>query len=201
MPRPLGNLSVGEDLWNPFVHMTMALIDAFLPTVLCVMFLPPRFLPLTVVPLALGFFFFPAILLTVATSGTPVNLRPDRLAGVVRAAGADYIASFLLFLVALPTFAFVLGGVYIIPVELRQKYEWLYHLNHPAVTYPTILLNVMLMHFACWHLGVIYRRHYGAFPWVLQRHISARKRTEAQEAAKVRALNRQRQRQRARIHP
>jgi hypothetical protein len=193
LPRPLGSMSFGEDLWRPFTFMALACMDAFLPAILCLMFVPPQFAAVTILPLGLGLFFFPAILLTVATSGSAANLRPDRLAGVIRAAGADYLLSFVLFLVALPLFVFALCGVWILPREVLGQFPWVFHLNHPFVTYPLIFLNIILMHFACWHLGVVYRRHHTAFPWVLQHHISTRRRSEAQQAARVRALNRRRQ--------
>jgi hypothetical protein len=193
LPRLLGSVSIGDDLWRPFVHMALAFMDAFLPAILCLMLVPPQFLAVTILPLGLGLFFFPAILLTTSTSGSTANLRPDRLAGVVRAAGGDYLFSFFCFLIALPTFVFALAGVYILPPHVLGAIPWIWKLNHPFVVYPVILFNVILMHFACWHLGVVYRRHHTAFPWVLQQHVSARRRLEAQQAAKVRALNRRRQ--------
>lgn len=193
LPRLLGSMSIGDDLWRPFVHMALAVMDAFLPAIVCAMILPAQFAAAIILPLGLGLFFFPAILLTTSTSGSPANLRPDRLAGVVRAAGGDYLFSFLLFLFALPTFVFALAGVYILPPHLLGAIPWIWKLNHPLVVYPVILFNVILMHFACWHLGVIYRRHHNAFPWVLQHHVSARRRSEAQQAARIRALNRKRQ--------
>jgi hypothetical protein len=57
------------------------------------------------------------------------------------------------------------------------------------------MFNIIVMHFAMWHLGVLYRRYHTAFPWVLQHHISTRQRLEAQQAARVRALARKRQQQ------
>ena len=195
LPRPLGNLNIAEDIWHPFVQMSMAVIDAFLPTILCLMFVPPPFRAVTILPLGLGLFFFPAILLTTATSGSHANLRPDRLAGVIRAAGGDYLVSFLTMLIAFPTLAFAFFSVGIFPPELLDKYPWIWKLNHPAAAYPIIMFNIIVMHFAMWHLGVIYRRHHPNFPWVLQHHISARRRHEAQQAARVRALARKRQQQ------
>jgi hypothetical protein len=190
LPRPLRSLSPVDDIINPFSSMFIALILCFLPAFLVFKNTPPQFQVISVVPLALGVFFFPAVFLTSTTSGTSYNLRPDRLASVVRAAGGHYLTSLLAWTLALPLFAFSLFGVYLIPFALREKHLWIYKFNLPALHFPILFLSIIIMHFACWHLGLIYRNHHEQFPWILQRHVSTRRRVEAAQAAQIRARSR-----------
>jgi hypothetical protein len=55
---------------------------------------------------------------------------------------------------------------------------------------PLQFMTIILLHFASWHLGLIYRRHHDQFPWVLQKHVSARREAEAKKAAEIRAMRR-----------
>ena len=190
LPRPLRSMSPADDIFGPFASMFTALILCFLPAFLVFNNAPPQFKVITVVPLALGLFFFPAVFLTTTTSGTSYNLRPDRLTAVVRASGGHYLASLFAWALALPLFAFSLFGVYMIPIALREKHLWIYKFNMPAIHFPLLFLSIMVMHFACWHLGLIYRNHHEHFPWILQRHVSTRRQAEAAKAAEIRARRR-----------
>jgi hypothetical protein len=190
LPRPLRSLSPADDVLGPFANMFVSLMLCFLPAFLVLKNVPPQFKIITVVPLALGLFFFPAVFLTNVTSGTSYNLRPDRLAGVVRASGAHNLATLFAWTLALPLFAFSLFGVYMIPIGFREKHLWIYKFNMPAIHFPLLFLSIMAIHFACWHLGLIYRNHHERFPWILQRHVSTRRQVEAAQAAKIRARRR-----------
>jgi hypothetical protein len=121
-------------------------------------------------------------------AGSLNNLRPDRLGGIIRAAGADYVLSFLLWTIGLPLLAYSFFGVWMIPQDVRP--EWVYNLNRMVVAIPLLFGTIILLHFASWHLGLIYRRHHDQFPWVLQRHVSARREAEAKKAAEIRAMRR-----------
>ena len=46
-----------------------------------------------------GLYFFPAILVTALNGDTYLNLRPDRIIGVIRACGSGYLASVIAFTV------------------------------------------------------------------------------------------------------
>jgi hypothetical protein len=190
LPRPLRSLSLNDDLFTPFSSMFMAIVLCFLPPFLVFKYAPPQFMVVSIVPLALGLFFFPAVFLTTVTAGTTYNLRPDRLAAVIRVSGGQYLTSLLAWTLALPLFAFSLFGVYMIPVALREKHLWIYKFNMPALHFPILFLSIMIIHFACWHLGLIYRNHHDHFPWILQRHLSTRRQAEAAKAAEIRARRR-----------
>jgi hypothetical protein len=36
---------------------------------------------------------------------------------------------------------------------------------------PVLLASVYVLHFFCWHLGMLYRANHATFPWLAQRHI------------------------------
>jgi hypothetical protein len=44
----------------------------------------------------------------------------------------------------------------------------------PGMTWPiaigSLVAGTYLLHFFCWHLGVLYRKHHQQFPWLYQRH-------------------------------
>lgn len=190
LPRPLRNLSFVDDFFRPFSNMTMALGYCFLPALICFEALPPRVAGLGVLPLALGFLFFPAALLTLTAAGSLLNLRPDRLAGVIRASGGQYVLSLFLWVLGLPLFAESLFSVLLIPASIREDHQWIYKFNKPFIALPLLFATIILLHFASWHLGMIYRRYHQAFGWVLQEHVSARREAEAKKAAEIRAMRR-----------
>jgi hypothetical protein len=190
LPRPLRNLSFHDDFFRPFCNMTIALAYCFLPACFCFALLPAKFSGLGVLPLALGFLFFPAALLTVTAAGSLLNLRPDRLAGVIRVAGGQYTLSFFLWLIGLPLLAESLFSVLLIPAAIREAHDWIYLFNKPVIAIPLLFATIILLHFASWHLGLMYRWYHDHFLWVLQKHVSARREAEAKKAAEIRSMRR-----------
>jgi hypothetical protein len=191
LPRPLRNFSPANDMWFPFINMTIALAYCFAPAVICLVKLPGQFQAVTILAAGVGAFFFPAALVTTVAAGTTLNLRPDRVAGVVRESGGQYVLSFFLWLLSLPLFAYSLFDVYLIPLEVRDAHPWIDKVLHRSVVaYPLLFVSIILMHFACWHLGLIYRRHHEHFPWIMQKHVSVRRQQEAAKAAEIRAMRR-----------
>jgi hypothetical protein len=190
LPRPLRSMSPFDDIWNPFCSMFLALGVCFLPAVACYHAFPPQYKTLALLPAVVGTFFFPAAFLTTVTAGSSFNLRPDRLAAVIRTSAAHYPFCFLVWLIALPLFAYSLFGIYMIPISVREDHPWIYKLNKPMVAYPLLFISIIVMHWGSWLLGLIYRRYHSEFPWVLQHHVSARRRDEAAKAAEIRATRR-----------
>jgi hypothetical protein len=43
---------------------------------------------------------------------------------------------------------------------------------------PALGAGIFLAHYYCMALGMLYRKHYEKFPWILQRHISTRTRNK-----------------------
>jgi hypothetical protein len=177
LPRPLRQCQLGDDLWQPFVNVTCALAVCFGGPVLLAMRaraagLPPvQTLALLGLLVLLGLVVLPAVMLTTNTSGTVVNLRPDRLIGVMRTAGVSYAVSVGLGVLATVTYGF---GIFAADMAFIRV---LGGMNSPlpvwvhVVGYPTLAAGIYFAHLFCWHLGLIYREHHAQFPWAYQRHI------------------------------
>ena len=63
-------------------------------------------------------------------------------------------------------------------------------IGNPTLVYPLLMTAIFLAHFFCWHLGLIYRDRFAHFPWIMQRHVSARVQNELERAAAIRAQRR-----------
>lgn len=180
LPRPLRDASWGDDIWGPFVHLFGSFMIAYalpLSLVGLVGFLPDAVRGVMVWGVvAVGTFFFPAIFLTLSTSGTVMNLRPDRVWGVIHACGPSYVMAVLAYAGA--AFVYGLGvvgsfmasvaslsGSLIVGPSIPWYGRW-------SVGMPLLLAGVYLVHLYCWYMGLLYRAHHGSFPWVLQRHVA-----------------------------
>jgi hypothetical protein len=177
LPRFLRNMSIREDVWRPCVNFMAALICCFWPVLVLWHFDPTSHwsgLILTLALIVAGSVFFPAVLLTATTSGSMLNLRPDRVLGTIRTIGWAYLVLVAALLLAE---IFNAAGVlttslngFVFISQLRSK-SWL-TFGPPA--YTILCTGIYLMHYFCWQLGLVYRRDHHRFPWVLQHHISRR---------------------------
>jgi hypothetical protein len=151
--------------------MLSAVVICYAPAVAVVV----NGLPLALAGMAAlaGSIFLPAVMLTTTTSGSVLNLRPDRVVGVIGILGARYFVAVVLWIVALTLHLWTWLGVVFVADAAKIGMiapSWS-KLNHWAAVYPLIAVAIYLMHFYCWWLGTLYRRHQHEFPWVLQRHI------------------------------
>lgn len=171
IPRLLRNMSWGEDIWGPFVQIFISTAICFGPLAVWTSqdFAPTVIQDGVAMLLILGgSLFFPAILLTAATSGSVPNMRPDRVLSVIRAGGASYfiIVACTVFLV----FATLIGiaGPSAIPIsQIRDGYRatgatWL--------AIPLVFAHIYFAHYAAWKLGLLYRTRHHKFKWVMQLH-------------------------------
>jgi len=172
LPRPLRSLGWYEDLWGPFTQFFGALIICYGPAVMVAGFLP-KFLqvPVLFALLGAGTVVFPAVFLTLVSSGSVYNLRPDRVLGVMKACGGKYVFAVLLWIAAWFVYCWgawaILVGTALFFVSTKLQWVWY---AHPAVAFPGLLVGVYLMHYFCWFLGLLYRGHHSEFPWILQFH-------------------------------
>jgi hypothetical protein len=178
LPRPLRNLSLGEDIINPFSWWALAGLICYWPALLCAL---PRvpvsddLRPILIAAFALaGSALMPAVLLTTVAGSTLENLRPDRLLGVILSCGVEYIVSIGAFLLAALSAAIILIPPPAVAVLLRNPV--LIRLREPYFFMPLLTISVYLGHYFAWHLGLMYQAHHEEFPWVMQRHISTRRR-------------------------
>jgi len=174
LPTPLRGLSFGDDLFRPSVRFLFAMTVCYLPAVLGYAGPAPVVTALSLA--GLGTFIFPALLLTLTTSGSLWNVRPDRIFGVIACCGLRYVLAILLWVLAFPIYvaAILKTGGY--SIDLARS------LASPGritaldtitaiVAYPLLFGGIYLMHLWCVYLGMLYRRYHEQFPWVLQRHI------------------------------
>jgi hypothetical protein len=128
----------------------------------------------------------PAVLLTTNTSGSTLNLRPDRVLQVIRICGGHYPVAVLLWAIAWP--AYLLGWwgffgamsrsfgheivlVWIVKGLTGIELQDLGIFGNWMAVFPALLVGLYLMHYFCWLLGLMYKAHHAEFPWVLQRHV------------------------------
>lgn len=175
LPRPLRQVSFSEDLWGPFCGMFIAIAVCYGPMGVMIWNVgtSPPWGMIELSLFAAGTFLWPAVLLTTMTSGTVVNLRPDRVLGVIRACGGKYSVAVLLWLIC--------GGTYIWSILLSSTSAASFfsrpsllagrHLPAAAVVYPMLAIGVYLMHYFCWYVALLYRAHHDHFPWTLQHFV------------------------------
>lgn len=193
LPRPIRGVSLGEDIWRPFTQVAGALMICYLPAQMVRGYSgPSQGMTLLYWSLvAAGSFFFPAVLLTLITSGTFVNLRPDRVVRLIRQCGGRYMLSVILYLLAAAGYWVVLQGTVLMIYRLMSRGAsgpvLINFISRPALLYPMMMLVLLGAHYFCWHLGLLYRRYHDHFPWVMQRHVSQRAQAELAKAAQIRA--------------
>jgi hypothetical protein len=178
LPRPLRQLGWGEDLWGPFSGTMGAVVLCYLPLFII---LPAAIATqrLTSLPVVLamgafalgGSFFFPAVLLTTMTSGTPVNLTPGRVMGVIGHCGAAYVGTVGLYLAAIVTYGLAVVGSLAWLVQFLGVDLGMGILGSALFAHLTLIIAVYLMHLFCWRVGLLYRAHHEQFPWVFQFHV------------------------------
>jgi hypothetical protein len=182
-PRPLRDIEIYGDIWMPFCNVFGSLLMCYFPLMpLAIVLatqdnLPPAVpILLMAIVAGLGTFIFPAILLTLVGSGTPVNLRPDRVMNVISRCGAAYFYTTVVWIVA--------GFIYLwgflgssMAVAAAMNFTTANHWYlHWRIMVPVLVLGIILMHYFCYCVAMLYRKHHDEFPWVLQRHIPTTKR-------------------------
>ncbi len=194
LPRPLRNVNLHDDIWAPFSQVFGSLGLCFMPVVLMLASgalmheVPPIVWgSLAVAFGALGIYFFPAVLLTFCTSGTILNLRPDRVRSVIRQCGSLYPIMVMTALIGIPvygagmigTFLSLMSSIGVLVVANAGPLEY------GTVAYPLLAAGIYLAHVFCVQLGVAYRTHHEAFPWVLQRFTGSSKAARSAEETRL----------------
>jgi len=177
LPRPLRNLSFYDDLFGPFFSSIVSVMVCYFPIIFWRTWNIDLGLlddpTLTVFWLA-GNFLFPAVWLTMLTSGTSLNLRPDRVMGVMNSVGPRYLWLAVLWTVVSTITIWAVAGPGFIPVSyLGIAAKFLAQV--PGIEVFTVLGSIYGMHLFAWELGLVYRIYHNLFPWVLQRHVSTRR--------------------------
>jgi hypothetical protein len=172
LPRPLRNFSLGEDILTPLFRTLLAGIICFWPMVLAIRALNPlnpMAMPIVLLLGCAGAFFFPAVLLTAITGTTVLNLRPDRVAAVIKLCGPGYFISIILFVLAIIPSIYYLAGELLFRQQLNGLF--FHKIDSPPLMLPIMMCAIYFAHFFAWHLGLMYRQNHDQFPWLAQRHI------------------------------
>ncbi|MEO6437172.1 MAG: hypothetical protein ABIP55_15635 [Tepidisphaeraceae bacterium] len=199
LPRPLRDFDWHDDLWGPFVQFFGSLLLCYGP-ILAVLWMPPPVrLAFIGAAFVCGTIAFPAVLLTLTTSGTWINLSPDRLLRVMRFTGGSYVIAVVLWGVAAGGYVLGIIGTVLAMVRLFLpvgSMPWYLEIPVP-IAYPMLLGGIFLMHGFVWYLGLMYRPHHESFGWAYQRHIRRperphRTRTAADSVPQTREQSRRR---------
>jgi hypothetical protein len=175
LPRPLRDLHLYDDLWHPFCNVFAALLLSYFPMSIAgvlddaKVISPAIAAMLSAILAGLGSFVFPAIFLTLQTSGTPVNLRPDRVFRVITISGPMYFVVTAIWIVAATLYSWGIFGPGVALLNMMSTNTPKLALWH--FTVPILIGGIFMTHYFCYCLGLLYRAHHADFPWVLQRHI------------------------------
>jgi hypothetical protein len=177
LPRVLGNLSLFEDIWHPSAAFGTALVLCYGPAIalLWLTSLPTvAAIALAAATVPLGTWLFPAIALTLLTSGSIANLRPDRVLGVIRQSRKRYLGMVAAFFVGSVTSAWGVVGT---SLELKRTpanpaASVPGGLTSLALDFPLMLTGIFVMHYLCWQMGLYYRANHERFAWVGRMHVS-----------------------------
>jgi hypothetical protein len=175
LPRPLRDVEWFQDVWDPFIGVCGAFMLSYLPLFFAIGQLPIPYAVRAVlawVAVAVGTFAFPAVLLTLRTSGTLVNLRPDRVWGVIRACGPKYAIAVAAYVAAAVVYGLGVAGSFLVILRWGLGMGIITHpLSRWYIAYPLLFAGIYLVHYLGWYLGLLYRAHHPQFPWLFQRHI------------------------------
>jgi hypothetical protein len=170
LPRVARDLRFREDYINPCVMMMSALLLCFAPVILLLFLHMPtaRLLQAGAIFALIGAYPFPAVFLTLTTSGAIANMHPRRVRAIMHVCGSKkYLLSVLLFIAGAAPYAFGVMGLCVGTMFTADidcgGFDWM---GSFYVWIPSLCLGIILLHVFAWHLALIYRTHAGAFPWV-----------------------------------
>jgi hypothetical protein len=196
LPRPLGSLGLWDDILGPLAKVLVAVLICYAPmfAALAALSAPASLIAL---PLMLvGGYYFPAVLLTVMTSGSVLNLHPARIRKVIRFGDKRYFLLAIGWMIALPVYVWATLRVNLISSALGIE-PGSYNRLEALAAGPLAVLSVFYLHYFCWQLGLMFRAGHERFGWVWEeldrQREEDRKRRGALSAADRAAMRRQRQ--------
>ena len=172
LPRPLRNFELGEDLFSPALRVAVAGVICLGPMIVVGVASgldrPPAVAG-TLALAGLGIYLFPAVVLTLLTGTTVLNLTPGRVIGVMLTCGPQYALSALMAMLSgLLTVWIVLGPRVLTFMGISPA---MHASDHLVVLVPGLFVTAYVSHWFACHLGLLYRAHHESFPWLAQRHV------------------------------
>jgi hypothetical protein len=165
LPRPLLSLGFWDDIVGPMLKVLSAVLICYLPmfAVLAIIGGPARAIALPL--MVIGGYYFPAVLLTVMTSGNIMNLHPARIRNVIRLGGKRYVRLAIGWIIVFPLYVWAALRVNLIFSALGIE-TGPYSRNELFLAAPLAVLSVFFLHYFCWQLGLLFRAGHESFGWV-----------------------------------
>ena len=176
LPRVLRNVQLYDDYLVPAGRTALALLLCYWPAIIILQMNYSSAEAGTMLPFpmagrwllaifVLGSIFLPAVFLTICTSGTLLNMRPDRVIGLMLQMGVRYVLFVLQWLLA--SAVYLLGTLMMLAWFVGVSDVWY---AKPYASFPMLVAGIYLTFAFCWHLGLHYRRHWQSYPWIMQYH-------------------------------
>ena len=177
VPVLLRSVSLSEDVFYPLLSILMAAVFAFGPMMIALIFTPRALLhaypSIIYVMLTWGALWFPLALFTVVCGGVWQNMSPGRMWSVLTASPARYAMAAVTFYIACVAYLFALGMIEfkdLLAYATATKQQVGRDMLGMFVVMGIFVVPTYLMHLAAAWFGLIYKRSYEKFDWVLQRH-------------------------------
>ena len=163
LPRPLGDLSLSDDLWHPFFRLSFAFALCYWPVFMVTNWMDPGPISLFLAggTFMAGSIFYPAVLLTSLCSNTVSDFSPRKLLLTIRTIGSKYVILIIEWI--------VVALIYTVYIQkgLMQSLRLLILLPKLDLVSNLVLMiaAIYTAHVFHWHLGIVYRIHNVNFPW------------------------------------
>jgi hypothetical protein len=176
LPTPLRDFDFDDDVWDPFWRTLGSIMLCSAPAFVIIQTSDGSLANKILAALAgvAGVLFFPAILLTAATDGSVANFRPDRVWGMMNIARQYYLSATGMMTLG---FACYIDGMISVVRHMILLFRdpklgpppaepWF--VLHPLIGLFLIMAGLYASYYACWLLGLIWRKHHAQFPWIGQ---------------------------------
>jgi hypothetical protein len=172
LPRPLRDLGWHDDLWGPFTQFFGSLVICYGPVVAVIWMPLIAAIAWAGTVLIAGTVAFPAVFITMTTSGSVMNLSPDRVLRVIASLGGSYVLAVVLWIASIVIYG---GGWLASMMSFRSLFfapgSLPAYLAPPFwASYPALIVGIVIMHAFCWYLALQYRKHHEEFGWAFQYH-------------------------------
>jgi hypothetical protein len=168
----LANINWTDHFVRPLLAVLVGSIICFLPAGLCIALHAgdPVFAAIALIASLAGTIILPGVLLTLTTSGSILNLSPSRLLASIRLCGRRYVSSLAAWIVAMILFVmgFAIAFQNVFGAPIAGFFGGKFSVS--PLAYPLMACGLIVLHFCAFEIGMLYRKHHAAFPWVLQRH-------------------------------
>ncbi len=192
LPRFGGNVDIMDDFVRPSIRTFFSWLVTYAPSWVLVginlRHQDDRLLKCAVGAALITGFLTPAVMITITTGSSLMNLAPNRVLGMIKKCGSPYWTMATVWTVSFVQYA---GGLFLLRRAVISVFGT-FDRSSALLGCAMLLLAVIGMHYACWKMGMLYRRHVQEFPWLLQRYVRTTETIDPEvlaQQAKRRAAN------------